>query len=118
MLIPLIPHHHHNDSTICIKDDIKKETGYPNPNDQENHHDNPCCMDGCTTHFHFTNPTQQTDKAQSECFYILLFNDSSLQSLPQPEEKTVRCDYTYIEYLYNTYHTFHKGLRAPPAYLS
>lgn len=116
LVVPLIPHHHHSDGIICMKDDIK-ETECPCDHQHHHHSENdPCCTNECMTHFESPTPVEQLYEVQPQFFYITtLFTEPLLRFLTQPEERNIHRDYVYIESLHGMFITHATGLRAPPS---
>ena len=115
LVVPLIPHHHHGNGMICMKDDVK-DTDYPCDQQHHHHQDEPCCTSNCMTYIESSVPTPQLDEVQPQYFYIsTLFTEPLLRFLTQPEEKNIHREYVYLESLHGTYILCATGLRAPPA---
>lgn len=113
--IPAIPHHHHGDSIICMKDDIKDVDCCSMHHTHHHQDDDPCCNGDCVTHLLSSTPTLDTEDIQPQFTYIqTLFTESLLRFLTQPVEKDVYNDFVYVESLHGTYLTRAAGLRAPP----
>lgn len=116
--ITAIPHHHHSDGMICMKDDIQ-ETACPCSPESQHHHDDPCCTNECMASFNSPVPTAQNQEVQPHYLYaITLFTEPLLRLLTQPEEHIIRHYSVYIESLHGTFITRAAGLRAPPYFLS
>lgn len=114
LIVPLIPHHHHSNGIICMKDDIR-DTECP----CDHHHpdDDPCCTSDCMTQFESPVPTSQPDGMQPQHIYsITLFTEPLLRFITQPGERGFRRDHVYPESLYGTFIACAAGLRAPPAF--
>lgn len=61
LVVPVIPHHHHADGVICMKNDLTPEPQCPK---HYHHPDNDsCCNDGCMTRLN--SPTLRTGRQQS-----------------------------------------------------
>lgn len=116
LVAPLIPHHHHSNGIICMKDDIK-DTECPCDHQHHHHKDDPCCTSDCMTIIESSVPAQQLDEVQPQYFYIAtLFTEPLLRFLTQPEERESYRDYAYLESLHGTYIICAAGLRAPPTF--
>lgn len=120
LAIPVIPHHHHADGTICMKNDIAADCGDESccHHPREGH----CCCDtGCmTTHF-----VQKTPNSSDElCSHpdtlwtaVLLFKPIS-RLLTASEFDVSRQECIYLESLHGTFIIRATGLRAPPSLLA
>jgi len=117
LIVPVIPHHHHEDGAICMKNDL--------PSDGCCHHQGPCnehccCDTGCmTTHFYQQTPSSDNSNLQP-CFVWVhtLFSEPLLKLLTLPEETGIRQEFVYLESLHGTFITRTTGLRAPPFVLA
>lgn len=114
LIVPLIPHHHHSNGIICMKDDIK-DTECPYHHNHHHHNDDPCCTSDCMTNFESFVPAQQLDEVQPHYLYsIILFTEPLLRFVTQPEENSLLREHVYLESLHGTFITRAAGLRAPP----
>ena len=85
LTVPVIPHHHHEDGMICMKNDL--------PSDGCCQHQGPCsehccCDTGCmTTHFFQQTPNSDNSNLHP-CFVWVntLFTEPLLKLLALPEE--------------------------------
>ena len=112
--VPVIPHHHHADGVLCMKNDVQAGCCTPAPDEAEGH----CCCDtGCpAAHFFQQRPDAGPDiplPLSNDILFLptellaLLISHSPGQSTTTP---------FYIESLHDTLFTRATGLRAPPAY--
>lgn len=131
--VPVIPHHHHSDGLICLKEDVSTDCcEHTARHTQENasheaqtvlhthtaDHGHCCCDTGClTTHFFQQSPAHPDNGWTYPEFswIITLYPDfiSSLLHLPETASTNDYC--VYRERLHGTFLTRAKGLRAPPA---
>lgn len=119
LAIPVIPHHHHADGTICMKNDIAADCDESCCHHPREGH---CCCDtGClTTHF-----VQKTPNSSDElCSHpdtlwtaVLLFKPIS-RLLTALEFDVSRQECIYLESLHSTFIIRATGLRAPPSLLA
>ena len=116
LAIPVIPHHHHADGMICMKNDIAADC-----DESCCHHPlggHCCCDTGCmTTHF-VQNTPHSSDEACSHPDALwtatLLFNPiSKLLTTPESDVSGQEC--IYLESLHGTFIIRATGLRAPPS---
>ncbi|HIY88958.1 MAG TPA: hypothetical protein H9824_09670 [Candidatus Bacteroides pullicola] len=112
--VPVIPHHHHADGVLCMKNDVQAGCCSPAPDEAEGH----CCCDtGCpAAHFFQQRPDAGPDiplPLSNDILFLptellaLLISHSPGQSPSTP---------FYIESLHDTLFTRATGLRAPPAF--
>ncbi|WP_270570629.1 DUF6769 family protein [Bacteroides eggerthii] len=117
LTVPVIPHHHHEDGMICMKNDLPSD-GCCHHQDACNEH---CCCDtGCmTTHFFQQTPNPNNSDIQP-CFVWVttLFVEPLLKLLTLPDETGIRQEFVYMESLHGTFITRATGLRAPPSVLA
>lgn len=111
--VPVIPHHHHADGLLCMKNDVHAGCCTPSPDEAESH----CCCDtGCpAAHFFQQRPDISPDIPQplscdvfflpSELLASLIFHNPTHSHTP-----------IYIEALHDTRLSRAMGLRAPPAF--
>lgn len=118
LVVPVIPHHHHANGLICMKNDITPDCCGQHNNTPDKEH---CCCDtGCVT-THFFQQTPNSDNGWSHPDFpliITLFSEPLLRLLILPEENGRRQEGIYRETLHGTYLTRATGLRAPPAVLA
>lgn len=69
LVVPVIPHHHHADGVICMKNDLT-----PEPQCPKHHHpgNDSCCNDGCMTRLNSPTPSVQADNNPHYLFYCHL----------------------------------------------
>lgn len=115
LVIPVIPHHHHADGLICMKNDITNDCCKQNQNPGNEDH---CCNDtGCvTTHFFQRSPSTDTDTGAhlDGVWAITLYFEPLFKLLAVPEIEVKRQENIYFESLHGTFITRATGLRAPP----
>jgi len=118
LMIPVIPHHHHANGLVCMKNDITADCCGHHHTSTNDHH---CCnTTGCMM-AHFVQQVPQPDdigshlnKLQATILFITPFTD--LPSLSESEMK--RQKHLYLETLHDTLITRVTGLRAPPSVLA
>ena len=95
LTVPVIPHHHHEDGMICMKNDLPSD-GCCHHQDACNEH---CCCDtGCmTTHFFQQTPNPNNSDIQP-CFVWVttLFVEPLLKLLTLPDETGIRQEFIYF----------------------
>lgn len=95
LTVPVIPHHHHEDGMICMKNDLPSD-GCCHHQDACNEH---CCCDtGCmTTHFFQQTPNPNNSDIQP-CFVWVttLFVEPLLKLLTLPDETGIRQELSLI----------------------
>ena len=113
LAVPAIPHHHHANGIICMKNDVTPDVQCP----AHHHHsgDDPCCSDGCLTRFDSPTPSAQADNGPQYVFIAILFTDFIIENLFKPQEQRIKNYYAYRESLYGTDISRTSGLRAPPS---
>lgn len=117
LVIPVIPHHHHADGLICMKNDISTDCC-------EHRHDpgseHCCCDTGCIAdHFVQQTPTSDNVSSHSEVLWaVTLFINPLSKLLSLPELDVSKQEYVYLESLHGTFITRAAGLRAPPSLLA
>lgn len=111
--VPAIPHHHHANGVICMKQDLPVNDQCPT----HHHHDgnDTCCSDGCLTRFDSPTPSIQVDNGPHYVFVATLFTDFMIENLFKPQEKRIKNYYAYRETLHGTVLNRASGLRAPPS---
>lgn len=117
LVAPVIPHHHHADGLICMKNDITADCcgQHHNPNK-----DHCCCDKGCVT-TQFVQQTPNTDDAgilPDALWAVTLLIEPYSKLLILPEFDIRRQDCGYLESLHGTFITCATGLRAPPCVLA
>lgn len=113
LAVPVIPHHHHADGLLCMKNDIDTEC-CTHPVNKAGEHC--CCNTGCiATHFFQQRPNLDVEFIQLLPGNIL-FNLTDLLSSPIFSSFIghLRQESIYIESLHSTFLTRATGLRAPP----
>lgn len=121
LAVPLIPHHHHADGAICLKNDIGHST------DCDHHHaacthshhqpdNDACCNDDCLTRFYTSTPTAQVDLGHPHhVFVAVLFTDYLIENILTPDAQRIKNYYVYRESLHGTHILSAFALRGPPA---
>lgn len=116
-VIPVIPHHHHADGLICMKDDISKDCCKQNVSHEEGHaeHHHHCCNDNdCVTiHFFQQTPGQEhSHPTLLPCIEIplTLYTLSAPATFMRPRTESV-----FQESLHGIVSIGATGLRAPPS---
>lgn len=111
LAVPTIPHHHHGNGIICMKNDVTPDSPCP-----VHHHsgNDACCSDGCLARFDSPTPAGQADHGPQYVFIAILFTDFIIENLFKPQEQRIKKYYAYRESLHGTdIHRTH-SLRAPP----
>lgn len=116
LIVPVIPHHHHANGIICMKNDVTSETQCPN----HNHHqgNDSCCNEECLTRLSSPALTVQADSGPHYVFIATLFTDFIIENLFKPQEQRIKNYYAYREALHGTVINRAIGLRAPPYVLA
>lgn len=111
--VPVIPHHHHADGLLCMKNDVQAGCCTPAPDEAEGH----CCCDtGCpATHFFQQRPDTSPDIPQPLSCDVFFLPSELLASLIF-HSPTQSLTPVYIEALHDTLLSRATGLRAPPAF--
>lgn len=115
--VPVIPHHHHADGLICMKNDITADCcehrNNPNP-------EHCCCDTGCLTvyFYHQTSNTSHMDFQWDAPWVTTFLYESIFKLLIIPESDLSRRKYVYLESLHGTFIKCATGLRAPPYVLA
>lgn len=114
--VPVIPHHHHADGVLCMKNDVHAGCCTPMPDEAGGH----CCCDtGCiSTHFFQQRPDTSPDIPQPLSCDMLFLPAELLADLLPRHSIGHSLTPIYIESLHGTSLTRATGLRAPPASLS
>lgn len=120
LMIPVMPHHHHADGLICMKNDLTADC-CGHSHDADANHEQHCCCNTCcaTTHFLQQTPGSDQTNVQPDVTYILIpFFESivKLSLLPEPDVQRHEC--IYVESLHGTSLRRATGLRAPPSLLA
>lgn len=117
LVVPVIPHHHHSNGLICMKNDITPSCcGEQHSPDKEH-----CCCDtGCvTTHFFQQTPNSDNGWLHPDTFWVItFFSEPLLTLLNLPEDSGPSEECIYLESFHGTYLTRATGLRAPPSVLA
>lgn len=87
LVVPVIPHHHHADGVICMKNDLT-----PEPQCPKHHHpgNDSCCNDGCMTRLNSPTPSVQADNNPHYLFTAILFTDFIIENLFRPRSDVLR----------------------------
>lgn len=112
--VPVIPHHHHADGVLCMRNDVQSGCCTPSTDEAEGH----CCCDtGClSTHFFQQRPDASPDIPHPLPTILLFLPDGLLASLLlHLSDHPSRTTSVYAESLHDTLLTRVTGLRAPPA---
>ncbi len=113
LVVPAIPHHHHANGVICMKNDIPTDT--PCPTHHHHSGSDTCCNDGCLTKFDSPTPSIEMDGSPHYVFVATLFTDLIIENLFKPQERRIKDYYAYRETLHSTVISRASGLRAPPS---
>ena len=114
LTIPVMPHHHHADGQICIKDNVHTDCCHHH-NDDAQAHNHGCEDTGCvTTHFFQQLPSGNEHKSHIDDIQLVEYIIPYILSYFAPEIPKNHIDYGYRESLHGTRIPFAKGLRAPP----
>lgn len=115
LAIPVLPHHHHADGKICMKDDVHTMCCTQHANDMA-HHDHGCEESGCPTSHFFQQMPQGTQRtiAADELTNIELAEAIYLCCLHATQKISKTLFTPYQEALYSTMIGLTMGLRAPP----
>lgn len=114
--VPVIPHHHHANSNICLRHD--------NPSDDINctHHghnsqgeNDTCCDENCQARLKYRTPDISSDiqVPQFVCF-IALYCGDLINHLLEFREQTLTLPSLYLESLHGTNIVSAFSLRGPP----
>jgi len=103
----VVPHHHHANGSICMKQDLPAEQQCPN---HSHHHpeSDPCCGSECPARFCFPAPSAHT------VFMAALPVDMPVEYLLRPQEKRIKNYYAYRDTLHDADICRTASLRAPP----
>lgn len=114
-VVPVVPHHHHTDGQICMKDDMHDGCRHQHDNHHEGHHHG-CSDKGCiTTHFFQQLPASNQRQADFEQVPSTPFVAPILLTDLQLPTSCHHCTHHgYIEWLHSTSIQRAMGLRAPP----
>lgn len=114
LVIPVIPHHHHTNGNICMKQDIPTENSCSCSTHRHHTDNEPCCDSDCLTRLDTSTPSVQVDNSPHFVLIAILFNDVIIKDLFKPQERRINNDYIYRESLHGMYLSRAFGLRAPP----
>ena len=110
LVVPVIPHHHHANGVICMKNDVTPEPQCPR------HHHHPgndsCCNDGCMTRLNSPTPSVQADNSPHYLFTAILFTDLIIENLFKPQERRIKNYYAYRESLRKVRNLLTVGLKS------
>ncbi len=126
LAVPLVPHHHHADGAICMKNDIESDplcTDHHSCTDHQqcpgHHHHHPendaCCGDECLTRLQTPVPASQVDLGHPDYVFVaLLFTDYLIEHLFSLQERRIDNNYVFLDSLHGTNITRAFALRGPP----
>ena len=118
LMIPVIPHHHHANGLICLKNDSHADCREHHHTPTDSHH---CCnTTGCMT-THFVQQMPQSDDADAHPnvpHIITLFITPPINVPSLSELEIRRQEGIYLETFHDTLITRATGLRAPPSVLA
>lgn len=115
LAIPVMPHHHHANGKICMKDDVQENCCQHHHDDNEAQHHHSCEDTGCiTTHFFQQIPSNnpRIELAEESHPIYLIVADILSQALIANNDNPSFNDYR--ESLHSTQIMHAMGLRAPP----
>lgn len=121
--VPVIPHHHHTDGLLCMKNDLGEDCCETQSDPDDGPTEHCCCHTDCiTTHFFQQLPTIDTGwlhpaPAGDACFLPALLPLPAYR-FAHPIRQHNHTSYYYLESLHSTLIARAKGLRAPPSILS
>lgn len=113
--VPVLPHHHHANGLLCMKNDVSANCCQHHPDSQREGHC--CCQTGCVAHHFFQQmPTGTQNEIHPAVFEIIPFLSPLLFWL---SDKSLTCEHKgqipiYIESLHGMLIARATGLRAPP----
>lgn len=114
-VVPVVPHHHHTDGQICMKNDMHDGCRHHHDANQEGHNHG-CSDKGCiTTHFFQQIPASNQREVGFEQVQTIPFLASILPTdfqQSQTYHHYTHCG--YIEWLHSISIQRAMGLRAPP----
>ncbi len=100
LVAAVIPHHHHPNGMICMKQDLPVEQQCPK------HHHHPesdaCCNSECLTRFQSSIPSIHSYSSPDYVFIATLFTDVIIEHLLRPQEKRVKNYYVFRDSLHST----------------
>lgn len=119
LAVPVVPHHHHGDEVICMKNDF--HAGCTEAAHHPGQHPG-CCHDkGClTTHFYQRTPRAERKTPEIKPVQLPAFFATCMQQLYVTDNdlQTSHSYSPYIESLHDTHIARATGLRAPPYILA
>lgn len=140
LIIPVMPHHHHINGLICMKNDLTADCCIPLTNsctdgceshashdrngstsqaDAASHHHCCCNTDCIFSHFNQKTPTStDCDFKPDYLWSHILYYEPVFRLLLLPEEKKQEYTTFYLESLHSILANTLCGLRAPPALLA
>lgn len=117
LIVPVVPHHHHADGIICMKNDLHSDGCEHSEEPCANHC---CCDNGCVTERFFHQASSTDGIGAQFClvrtvdlFTVPLFKLPALSDANLTQRRFV-----YAESLHGTLITHATGLRAPPRVLA
>lgn len=114
LAIPVMPHHHHANGQICMKDDVHTHCCQHHDNDAEEHRHG-CEDTGCiATHFFQQRPANNEHEWYIDNVQLAECIIPHILSYLTPDIQENHIDYGYRESLHGTQPPYVKGLRAPP----
>lgn len=114
LAIPVMPHHHHANGLICVKNDVHADCCHQH-NNNAHEHNHGCENTGCiTTHFFQQLPSNNEQESHINDVQLLEYIAPYILSYLSPNNPKIHFDYGYREPLHGTQLPYIKGLRAPP----
>lgn len=113
----VIPHHHHSDGQICMKDDAAPthDEGCEHAGCHHAADGHCCCETGCSADYRLQQAPENGQELPAEaCILLLYFNVPSLNDLLQSGESTNKRIPDNTEPLQDPDTNHAAGLRAPP----
>jgi hypothetical protein len=115
LIAPVMPHHHHNATEICLRHDINPDDMHHHQQSHPDHNDeDPCCNNECMTKLHSLTASSNVDWSPQHTFIMVLFDDFTISSLLAPQERLLKRNYVYIETLHSVTPTNQFSRRGPP----
>lgn len=116
LVVPVIPHHHHADGMLCMKNDIASAC-CPTHTSEGKDTEHCCCNTGCiTTHFFQQAPSPTDDTWSHPAVFSLLSDGRTHSSFSAPDTNNLHSEEEYPTScpLYDKYRRHALGMRAPP----